>query len=106
MFCQSCGSKVNEADKFCENCGAMIEGISGTERKKMIQQNGRMQYGNVQDAPSVGFAVLGFFLTSVGLTLYLVWREILPLRAKSVGKGTLIGLIVPIVLVIICLLLI
>ncbi|MBA7476335.1 hypothetical protein ES707_11720 [subsurface metagenome] len=26
MFCNSCGSKLKESDKFCENCGASIEG--------------------------------------------------------------------------------
>ena len=49
------------------------------------------------DAPSTGFAVLGFFLPVVGLILYLVWKDTTPLKAKSVGKGALIGAIVSVV---------
>ena len=37
----------------------------------------------------------------VGLILYLVWKDSLPLRAKSCGKGAIIGVIVYVVLVII-----
>ncbi len=54
-----------------------------------------------QDAPSAGFAVLGFFIPIVGLILYLVWMDTTPLRAKSVGKGALIGAIVSIVMAVI-----
>ena len=56
--------------------------------------------GYRQDAPSGGYAVLGFFFPVVGLVLYLVWKENLPLRARSAGKGALIGAIVYVALVI------
>ena len=44
-----------------------------------------------EDAPSTGFAVLGFFVPLIGLILYLIWKEKTPLKAKSAGKGALIG---------------
>ena len=47
-----------------------------------------------QDAPSGGFAALGFFFPLVGLILYLVWNTTLPFRARSAGKGALAGVIV------------
>ena len=49
------------------------------------------------DAPSGGYAVLGFFIPVVGLILYLVWKDQTPLRAGSAGKGALIGVIVGVV---------
>jgi hypothetical protein len=49
---------------------------------------------NPLDAPSGGFAVLCFFMPLVGLILYLVWKDEYPLKAKSCGKGALIGAIV------------
>ncbi|MBQ9270217.1 MAG: zinc-ribbon domain-containing protein [Oscillospiraceae bacterium] len=49
------------------------------------------------DAPSGGYAVLGFFIPVVGLILYLVWKDQTPLRARSAGKGALIGVIVGVV---------
>ena len=56
---------------------------------------------SVQDAPSTGFAVLSFFFPVVGLILWLVWKGEQPLKARSCGKGALIGAIVSVVLTII-----
>ena len=53
---------------------------------------------NPQDAPSAGFAVLSFFFPVVGLILWLVWMNTSPLKAKSCGKGALIGFISGVVL--------
>ena len=46
------------------------------------------------DAPNTGFAVLGFFFPLIGLILFLMWKDQTPLKAKSAGKGALIGVIV------------
>ena len=51
----------------------------------------------VADAPSTGFAILSFFFPLVGLILWLVWKDKTPLKAKSCGKGALIGVIVNVV---------
>jgi hypothetical protein len=53
---------------------------------------------NPLDAPSGGFAVLCFFVPIVGLILYLVWKSEYPLKARSCGKGAIIGAIVGFVL--------
>jgi len=53
------------------------------------------------DAPNGGYTALGFFFPVVGLILYLVWKDQTPLRAKSAGKGALIGVIVEVGLTII-----
>lgn len=49
---------------------------------------------SLSDAPSGGYAVLCFFFPVVGLILYLVWKDQFPMRAKSCGKGALVGVIV------------
>lgn len=56
---------------------------------------------DLPDAPSMGFALLGFFLPLVGLILYLVYEGRQPLKAKSAGKGALIGIIVGFILAVI-----
>ena len=43
------------------------------------------------DAPSGGLFALSFFFWQIGLCLYLVWKDEYPLKAKSCGKGALIG---------------
>ena len=63
------------------------------------------QQASGADAPSAGFAVLGFFVPVVGLILYLMWKRQTPLKARSAGKGALISVIVQVVLYIIGLIL-
>jgi hypothetical protein len=53
-----------------------------------------------QDAPSFGFALLGFFIPIVGFILYLSWNMTLPFRARSAGKGAIAGIITYVLLVI------
>ena len=43
------------------------------------------------DGSSFGIMLLGMILPIVGLILYLVWHTQKPVKARSVGKGTLIG---------------
>ena len=66
----------------------------------MAQPDPAYAYGNQQypgadplDAPSGGYAALGFFFPLIGLILYLIWKDRTPLRAKSAGKGALAGVI-------------
>ena len=82
MFCKNCGKEIDDKAVVCPHCGV----ATGNTTSKP------------DDASSMGWAVLGFFFTLIGFILYLVWKQEDPLRAKSVGKGALIGLIVSVVL--------
>lgn len=88
MFCSKCGKEINDEAVVCIHCGC----TTGS-RKASIE--------NSNDAPNAGFAVLGFFIPLVGLILYLVNKDTAPLKAKSAGKGALIGFCVSIALSII-----
>ena len=115
MFCSKCGSNIPDNAAFCPTCGAPVNRYSsqqgGPDSSQMHGGSDPQGYypnydsaysvptpAPVPDAPSFGFAVLGFFLPLVGLILYLVWKDDTPLKAKSVGKGALIGFIVSVVL--------
>ena len=81
-YCSKCGKEIVEDAVICPNCGCAVESpVTTTET----------------DAPSMGFAVLGFFIPLVGLILYLVNKEKSPKKAKSAGKGALIGFCVSLV---------
>ena len=84
MFCSKCGKEVNDEAIVCVHCGCAIE-----NKKAPVVNSG--------DAPNTGFAVLGFFIPLVGLILYLVNKDTAPLKAKSAGKGALIGFCVSLV---------
>ncbi len=79
MYCNTCGNEINENAVVCPKCGC------ATGKNSSVLK---------QDAPNTGFAVLGFFFPLIGLILYLIWKTETPLKAKSAGKGALIGVIV------------
>ena len=75
-FCSKCGKEINEEAIICVHCGCSVTPTTAPANA---------------DAPSTGFAVLGFFFPLIGLILYLVNKDTAPLKAKSAGKGALIG---------------
>lgn len=80
----------------------MVTLADGTQQMMPVAQTASVA-ANPAGAPdhsSGGFAVLGFFFPVVGLILYLVWKAQTPLKARSAGKGALIGVIVYVALVI------
>ena len=70
MYCPNCGEQIDDKAVVCPKCGVPVKNTVAPD-----------------DAPSTGFAVLGFLFPIIGLILYLVWKSERPLRAKSVGKG-------------------
>ncbi|MBQ8416642.1 MAG: zinc ribbon domain-containing protein [Clostridia bacterium] len=82
MFCPKCGQEVHDEAIVCVHCGCSL-------KKSNIAED---------DAPNTGFTVLGAFFPLVGFILYLVYHSSSPQKAKSAGKGALIGLIISVVL--------
>ena len=113
MYCKHCGNEITDETKFCPFCGGAQEDANASQKAQanasqdtwqnnqyqaQNQYNGQQQYApQTQDARSGGFAFLCFLFPIVGLILYLVWKDTLPLRAKSCGKGAIIGVIVSVV---------
>lgn len=91
MYCKHCGRMVDDNSNFCNNSGMRFD-----DRKNV---------NDIDDSSSVGFAILGFFIPLVGLILFLVYESNRPKRAKSAGKGALIGFITRIVISIVCVIL-
>lgn len=85
MYCKNCGKIVDDSATYCISCGTKFDNnINATD-----------------DRSSFGFAILGFFIPIVGLILFLIYEGKKPKRAKSAGKGALIGFITKFVLSII-----
>ena len=85
MYCRSCGKNIDDSATYCINCGTRFDN----------------NINETDDHSSFGFAILEFFIPIVGLILFLIYEGKKPKRAKSAGKGTLIGFITKIVLSII-----
>ena len=88
MYCRNCGKIVDDSATYCMNC------------KTRFDNNNK----GSDDRSSFGFAILGFFIPIVGFILFLLYERKKPKRAKSAGKGALIGftttIIISIILVI------
>lgn len=82
MYCLKCGKEINDDAVICPHCGCTVKKVS------VMDSN---------DAPSTGFAVLGFLFPLIGLCLYLANKNTAPLKAKSAGKGAIIGFCVTLV---------
>lgn len=95
-YCPYCGKEVMEGAAVCLSCGRSLNDFNNNTNN--YNPNPYQQNNSVPDAPSFGFAVLGFLIPVVGLILYLVWKDTTPLKAKSAGKGALISVIVSVVL--------
>ena len=84
MYCKNCGQQIDDRAVVCPHCG-------------VATGNGQIKTTAADDRPSGGFAVLCFFLPIAGLILYIYWHDNYPQRARSCGKGALIGVIVSVV---------
>ena len=79
-FCSKCGKEIHDEAVMCIHCGCATE-------QSVIKPAD-------SDVPSGGFWALGFFIPLLGLILYLVNKDTSPLKAKSAGKGALVGFII------------
>ena len=79
-YCSKCGKELFDEAVVCPNCGCAVSNV------------------DVTDMPSLGIAVISFFIPLVGLILYLLFRDRFPMKARSAGKGALIGVGVSIAL--------
>jgi len=92
------------ADKLMNETTALQNELSFIMNGASSQPSGVQAGGTggyVYDAPSFGYAILGFFIPIVGLILYLMWKDQTPQRARSAGKGALTSVIVGVALSII-----
>ena len=87
-YCSKCGTEVDPTAEYCPKCGSPQS--TGTYRPPQRPTD-------PHDSGSVGWFILGFFVTIVGLILYLVWINDRPKDAKMAGLGALVGFIVGIV---------
>ena len=60
-YCTKCGHELVDEAVVCTNCGCATDNYKSADRA---------------DAPSIGFAILSFFIPLVGLILYLVFKLI------------------------------
>ena len=71
---------TNPNAAVCLNCGYSLVNLQ--------------TQSSVEDDGNIGWGILSFFITLVGLILYLVWKDSKPKSAKVAGKWALISFII------------
>ena len=78
MYCKNCGKEIDDLAVVCPNCGVAT--------------------GNNQpasdDTGSIGWGLLGCCIPIVGLILFLVWRDTMPINSKAAGIGAFVSVCV------------
>ncbi len=127
--CMRCGKEIEGSSSFCAECKEIVQPVESLGERYVDQycqqqqsqqtdatqqtyyyqqqyyqqptyyQQGYYQPLKKPDAPSGGLFALSFFFHQIGLALYLVWKDEYPLKAKSCGKGALIGFCISVGLV-------
>lgn len=82
-YCTHCGGALADEAVICPNCGSAVP------QAPMPEKN---------DKRSVGLNIVGFLFPLIGLILFLCLKKDTPVRAKSIGKWTLIGVVIAVVL--------
>ena len=85
-FCPSCGARFTDGKNFCDQCGTGL-----TELAQQEKVDGQT-YASL-DKPSTGIAILGFIVPLAGFIMWVSWNSSMPQKARSAGKGALIGAI-------------
>jgi hypothetical protein len=60
---------------------------------EMFQSGYSSKPSFAKDTPSIGIAIIGFLFPMIGVIMYIAWLNSLPFRARSAGKGALLGAI-------------
>lgn len=78
-YCPKCGRQLVDEAVVCVSCGC-------AQSRKWTDKR--------EDSSSFGWGVLGFFVPLLGLIFYLLWKDTMPKKAKSIGIGAIIGTVI------------
>ncbi|GHU99920.1 hypothetical protein FACS1894211_06210 [Clostridia bacterium] len=120
-YCAKCGQELEGEAKFCTRCGTACSAVLPSRNDGNGYAPNGAPFPPVYGAPyappppspyyappqpvkrdggSFGYALLGFLWPLIGLILFCVWKDDLPLRAKSCGKGALLSVILTAVFIV------
>ncbi len=114
MYCENCGTKLEQNSEYCPNCGKKIikdnaynpnygQGTyyspqNYNNASYSNEQNNAYQSDRPVDKRNIVLNIISFLSPVVGLILWLATRKDRPIRARSMGRSALAGLIVGVVL--------
>jgi uncharacterized membrane protein YvbJ len=86
MYCSQCGELTDDDSKFCAKCG---NAIGQTVQTTPVSA--------VKDESNTGLNIISFLIPIIGVVLYIIYHEKEPIKAKGVGKWTIISVVIGIV---------
>ena len=89
-YCSNCGAKMNEGDRFCQNCGT--DSLAGAQNNNVVQQqtvnNSQPNNNNIVQGGTKktnGLAVASFVCAMVGIVVFGIIMGILAICFGAVG---------------------
>lgn len=117
MYCKNCGKELSDSAVYCTRCGVnqhlSLSEQDTTSKTVDISEPpppappapaqtknpiAATPGSKEKDGPSFLFGLLSFFQPIIGLVLFLVWKDTLPLRARSCGIAALVSVIISFVI--------
>lgn len=91
--CPSCHKLLEDTDCFCSYCGCRLDSIPYKEKEPQYQGNYSAYRQSSEDMPSLGYALLGFFLPLIALFVYFKEKDNYPRKAESLLHGAFVKLV-------------
>jgi hypothetical protein len=79
---------------YCSHCGAQLPDGAPACPQCAVTRPGPIVREAAADKPSGALAVLAFLFPVVGFALWFAWRQPSPLRARSVRRAAVWGVVV------------
>lgn len=92
MFCEQCGSELKENSKFCERCGAPVNGAGSNNASMYANAAGQPVYYSGQpqiivQAPKKGFNFFHFFVGAAIVIFGIVFLGVAIFLVKTIQSG-------------------
>ena len=105
MKCKYCGKQLDDGSTYCPRCGKSLgEPVDLQPPPPPVEE----RYCPYDEDTSSGrprvYWRIGFFIPTVGLFLYLIWKNKKPRTARACLQGFLVCLVIGVVLLALCLL--
>ena len=76
MFCRKCGTKIEDGNKFCTNCGEQVE-FQNSNSQQTVENNSQAKPNDIDYTPARNMCIASAVLTYLSGPLVIILSSIL-----------------------------